>query len=121
MTPDVFFFFLLKRSRDILKIKRFQDAEYTVTGVKTGPVAMIENGNVVVPDVVTALLIKHKGNEVAVGSGLTMKQRKDFMENPHSIIGKVITVQYFAETTTHGVNSLRFPLLKVVHGKKRSE
>jgi DNA ligase-1 len=59
------------------------------------------------------------GNEVAVGSGFTMEQRRAFKEKPDLIVGKVVTVQYFEETATEGAPSLRFPLLKIIHGDKR--
>ena len=38
-----------------------------------------------------------------------------------SIVGKIITVQYFEETKNDkGGISLRFPTVKVVHGKERT-
>jgi hypothetical protein len=50
-----------KRSRDILKLKVFQDAEYVVRGIKTGPMPFQLDGRIVVEDALSAVLIDHKG------------------------------------------------------------
>ena len=68
----------------------------------------------------TAVLIKHKGNTVNVGSGFTIEQRQTYFKKPSAIHGKIITVQYFEESQNQsGEYSLRFPVLKIVHGNKR--
>ncbi len=64
--------------------------------------------------------IEHKGNEVGVGSGFSLDERKKFHENPDLIVGKTITVQYFEETQdANGKLSLRFPTVKIIHGERR--
>ena len=69
----------------------------------------------------TNVTIKHKGNVVSVGSGFTIDQRKSFYKSPSKILGKVITVQYFEESQNqNGGRSLRFPVVKAIHGEKRS-
>ena len=56
--------------------------------------------------------------KVKVGSGFTQEQRLEYMDG--SIVGKIITVQYFEETNNDkGGISLRFPTVKVIHGDKR--
>ena len=61
----------------------------------------------------------HKGHKVKVGSGWSQEQRLQYMDG--SIVGKIITVQFFSETTNDkGGISLRFPTVKVVHGKERT-
>lgn len=110
-----------ERTKDLLKVKQFQDAEYTVEGVDIGKMVFAENGNITF-DVVRSLIINHKGNHVSVGSGLSKEQRLDWFEHPEHIIGKTITVKYFEETTNASNNmlSLRFPVLKAVYENGRN-
>lgn len=109
------------RSKDLLKIKGMQDAEYQVVRVETGKATYNEDGHKEF-DVVSALIIEHKGNEVKVGSGLSKEQRLRWFEHPEEIIGKTITVQYFEETQDSKTKeySLRFPVLKYVYEDGRS-
>lgn len=109
------------RSKDLLKIKGMQDAEYEVIGVETGKATYNEGGHKEF-DIASALYIKHKDNIVKVGSGLSKEQRLHWFEYPEEIIGKTITVQYFEETqdSKTGEYSLRFPVLKYVYEGKRS-
>lgn len=104
------------RSKDLLKIKGMQDAEYIVTGVITGTATYNEGGHKEF-DVVSAITINHKGHQVRVGSGLSKEQRINWYKNPNEIVGKTITVQYFEETqdSKTGEYSLRFPVLKHVY------
>ena len=68
----------------------------------------------------SGVAIEHKGNTVRVGSGFTIDQRRHLFKNPHDILGKTITVQYFEESKNQlGEYSLRFPVIKVIHGNKR--
>ena len=108
------------RSKDLLKVKSMDDAEYIVKDVVMGKATYNEGGSKEF-DVASALVIEHKGNRVEVGSGLSKEQRLRWREHPEEIIGKTITVQYFEETTNQqGGISLRFPVLKYVyeHGRE---
>lgn len=109
------------RTKDLIKVKKFIDAEYVVEGVETGKVTYNEGGNKEY-DVVTSLVIKHKGNIVNVGSGLSKEQRISWYNNPNLIIGKTITVKYFEETKNKKDDSLslRFPVLKYVYEGERT-
>lgn len=109
------------RSKDLLKIKDMQDAEYIIKDVITGKMIFNENGNKEF-DVVTALVIEHKGNIVNVGSGLSKEQRLRWFKYPDEIIGKQVTIQYFEETQDSKTKefSLRFPVLKYVYENNRS-
>lgn len=106
------------RTKDLIKVKKFQDSEYVVTGYECGDV---KYGTETFSDVVTNLHIIHKGNRVSVGSGISKEQRILWRKKPEKIIGKTITVQYFEETmdSKTGEYSLRFPVLKYVYDKKR--
>ena len=108
------------RSKLLLKVKKFQDAEYIIEGVETGKVTYNENGHKEF-SAVTNLIFTHKGNRVSVGSGLTKEQRLRWYEHPEEIIGKTATIQYFEETqdSKTGLYSLRFPVLKYVYNNGR--
>ena len=109
-----------KRSRDILKVKTFFDAEYVVQSVIFGPFRYVKNNVEVEEEMLSAVVVEHKGNLVQVGSGFTIDQRKYYYHNSGDIIDKTITVQYFEESQNQlGEHSLRFPVVKTVHGDKR--
>ena len=110
-----------KRSKNMLKCKSFKDAEYKVIDLEFGPFRMIENGLEVTKEVLSNVVIEHKGNRVSVGSGFTISEREYFKANPDDILNKIITVKYFQETQNQtGSWSLRFPTVKVIHGNKRT-
>jgi DNA ligase-1 len=107
-----------KRSKDLLKVKQFFDAEYGVVDVEMGPFRYVKDGAECEEEMMSAVYIEHKGYSVKVGSGFTIEQRQHFYKNPQDIVGKEITVQYFEETKNQdGGISLRFPTLKHIYGK----
>ena len=106
-----------KRSNDMLKVKKFYDAEYEVTGMDTGDFRYIVNGQETTEEMLTAVHIEHKGYKVSVGSGFTIDQRKYYFANPDEIIGATIKVKYFEETSNkQGTISLRFPTIQHIYG-----
>jgi len=109
-----------KRSKDILKVKQMHDAEYTVTGIETGTVRYLVDGKEVEEEMVSNIIIEHKGNKVGVGSGFSIDQRKQYYKDNSKILGKTVTVQYFEESQNkQGEYSLRFPVLKHVYNAQR--
>jgi DNA ligase-1 len=109
-----------KRSNDILKVKTFHDAEYKVKDIMTGPFRYVKDGVEVEEEMLSGVLIEHKGFNVRVGSGFSIDQRKHLFLNPEDILNKVITVQYFEESQNQeGGFSLRFPVIKTIHGNER--
>lgn len=108
------------RTKELIKVKKFMDAEYVVEGIKNGTACYNEDG-MKEYDIAAALIIKHKGNMVQVGSGLSKEQRIAWFKDPSQIIGKTITVQYFEETQDSKTKqySLRFPVLKYVYEEGR--
>jgi DNA ligase-1 len=109
-----------KRSKNMLKCKSFKDAEYKVIDLEFGPFRMIENGLEVTKEVLSNVVIEHKGNRVSVGSGFSISEREYFKTNPDELLNKIITVKYFQETQNQlGSWSLRFPTVKVIHGNVR--
>ena len=109
------------RTKNMLKIKEFFDAEYRVIETIIGPQRVIVNELEVEETMLSAVIIEHKGNQVQVGSGFSIAERREYYSHPEKIVDGIITVTYFEETTDqHGNNSLRFPVFKINHGKTRS-
>lgn len=111
-----------KRSHDIIKYKKLESCEMTVDRLVTGRMSIKHGDQLVeVPIMSSAVCIHDRGFEVKVGSGWSVDERRYYFENPEQLIGKVITVEYMQETkdSKTGQPSLRFPIFKVLHGKKR--
>jgi DNA ligase-1 len=107
-----------KRGKNLLKVKKFFDAEYKVIDFDIDDHEVVRDGQSVTLQLLAQVYIEHKGHRVKVGSGFTQEQRLQYMDG--SIVGKIITVQYFEETKNDkGGISLRFPTMKHVHGNKR--
>ena len=110
-----------KRTKNLLKCKKFFDAEYIVESMDFQNHRIIREGKEVVIPMMAQVYIIHKGNEVAVGSGWNQEQRIRYEANPEQLIGKTITVQYFEETKNQeGGISLRFPTVKHVFENGRN-
>jgi DNA ligase-1 len=110
-----------KRTRDLLKVKKFYDAEYVVKEAFMGPIRWVEDGKEVEKECLSYVTIEHKGHEVRVGSGFSKEQRELYYERPEEIIGKTVTVKYFEETSNqNGGLSLRFPTIKHIYDGKRT-
>ena len=107
-----------KRSKNLQKVKKFYDAEYKVVDFDVDNHEVVRDGKSETLKMLSQVWIEHKGHRVKVGSGWTQEQRLQYMDG--SIVGKIITVQYFEETKNDkGGISLRFPTVKIVHGDKR--
>ena len=109
-----------KRSRHLLKMKKFHDAEYKVVGTEVGPFRVInkESGLEETIETMTNVNIYHKNSLVSVGSGFSLEQRELYYNNPEQIIDHTITVQYFEESCNKdGKLSLRFPTVKHIYDK----
>ena len=110
-----------KRSKNLLKCKKFHDAEYIVENIVNDTMRFIEDGQDIERETLSYITITHKGYEVRVGSGFSKEQREKYYTNPESLIGKTITVQYFEESKNQqGELSLRFPTVKHVFENGRN-
>lgn len=110
------------RTKDLIKVKKFMDAEYVVKDIALGDISYAEPGKGVVTfkNVLKDFTIEHNGCVVHVGSGITKEQRIYYAKHPEELIGKTVTVQYFEETKNqNGGHSLRFPVLRQVWGVSR--
>ena len=104
-----------ERSKNMLKVKQMYPVDLRVVDVLEGSGA--NKGKV------GALVVNYKGNPLKVGSGLTKEQREKFWEDKSLILGKIITIKYFEETTNKKNNekSLRFPIFLEVRYDKDEE
>jgi DNA ligase-1 len=108
------------RSHNLLKVKKFYDAEYTVLKTINGIIRWIENGVTVERETLSSIIIEHKGCLVSVGSGFSKEQRERYYNNPNELIGKTVTIQYFEESQNQtGGYSLRFPVVKHIYDNGR--
>jgi DNA ligase-1 len=105
-----------KRTNDLLKYKVFHDEEYKVVDIITGPFRMINKESGLEEEIETMSAVIIDYNDTKVGSGFSIDERKEYYNDPSKIIGKIITVKYFEKTES----SLRFPIFKYIHGKKRN-
>lgn len=103
------------RSKNMLKVKQMYPIDLRVIDVLEGSGANKGKAG--------ALLVNYKGCPLKVGSGLTKELREEFWQNKESIIGKIITIKYFEETTNKKDNSksLRFPIFLGVRDDKDEE
>jgi len=107
-----------KRTKNLVKVKKFFDAEYTVVDCDVSSMAVVRDGKEEQETMLAQVYIEHKGHLVKVGSGFSQEQRIQYMTE--DIVGKTITVQYFEEThNDKGGISLRFPTVKHIYEGKR--
>ena len=93
-----------KRSKQLLKYKNFQDAEFLILDVKTG------SGNRAnVANVLTVQLPDNTTCDVTMTG--TMEFMGQVLKDKNKVIGKYATVKYFSMTED---NKLRFPTLKTI-------
>ncbi|WWD20017.1 hypothetical protein CI109_104490 [Kwoniella shandongensis] len=113
-----------KRSTDIRKFKKWQDAEYLVKSLDTSKMRLSINGIFAEHEAMSNVWIEHDGHPVSVGSGFTAEQRLRYSRNPEQIVGKMMTVEYFSESEKvgrEGKRSLRFPRCKMVWEEGKRE
>lgn len=93
-----------KRTKNIIKVKKFYTYDLLVTGVEEGTGKNAGK--------LGAVIVDFKGNPVRVGSGFTDIQRENIWRNPDMIVGSVIEVKYkeVSKNKDTGMESLQFPV-----------
>ena len=104
-----------KRTSDLLKVKKFHNADVKCVDVFIG------GGKY--SNTLGGITIDYKSNLVNVGSGFTDEERDYYWNNKDEIIGKIVDIQFFEESTNQkddGI-SLRFPTFKSVRSDKTED
>ena len=104
-----------KRTSDLLKVKKFHNADVKCVDVFIG------GGKC--SNTLGGITIDYKSNLVNVGSGFTDEERDYYWNNKDEIIGKIVDIQFFEESTNQkddGI-SLRFPTFKSVRSDKTED
>lgn len=99
--------YVTKRSDVLLKVKEMYTVDLKVIG--------LEEGSGKYTGTLGALIVDYKGYEVKVGSGYSDVSRDLIWAAHRDIIGRVVEVQYFEESSNQdGGISLRFPVFKQI-------
>lgn len=104
-----------KRTDALQKVKSFKTADLLCTKVLEGTGRHVSR--------LGAVAVEYKDNIVHVGSGFDDVERDAFFADEDQIVGKVIEVKYFEETTdsTTGKPSLRFPVFVGIRDDKTED
>lgn len=104
-----------KRTKELIKVKCFYECDIRCIDIERGK----ETGKN--KDTLGSIVCNYKGNKVNV-SGFTDFQRNYYWNNPHEIIGKIVTVKYKEETINkNGGLSIQFPQFVCVRFDKNEE
>ena len=93
--------YVWNRTWNLQKVKKFDSLDLEVVD--------IEEGSGRLAGTLGAFICKYKNSTVKVGSGLTDAERIAIWQNKESYKGKLITINYFEESFSDGIPSLRFP------------
>lgn len=102
-----------KRTKDLVKAKKFDSADLLVTGIKEGQGRL--------KGTLGTITVDYKGYSVDV-SGFNDEERRKYYDNPELIIGKIVEVSFQSESSdVNGNLSMRFPVFKGVRLDKTVE
>ena len=104
-----------KRHNGILKVKKFYSIDLEII--------RLEEGAGRLSGVLGAFVVKYKGNELSVGSGISDQQRKEFWESRDQLASRVIEVKYKEESRDKktGKQSLQFPIFVMLREEGKEE
>lgn len=101
-----------KRTKALIKVKRFFDIDLECVGIEQGEKGKYKN-------TLGAIVCKYKDGFVKVGSGFSEELRNHYFNNQNEIIGKIISVKYKEATKNKdGSESLQFPVFLCVREDK---
>lgn len=107
-----------RRSKDILKVKNFEEEEFKITGYGIGPFSIRQGGKESVIQTVVSISVEKDDIKSDVGSGFTLEEREGIKNNPNKYLGKQATIRYFETSEDEqGNTSLRFPVYKGLREK----
>lgn len=90
-----------KRTKALLKVKAFNDADLRIIDMKPGEGKYLGS--------LGCLIVDYKGTPVGVGTGYSDADRRFLWDHREELIGRVAKISYFEETTDDtGRPSLRF-------------
>lgn len=106
------YYYVNKRSKGLLKAKKFYDADLRIVG--------FESGTGKFKNTLGRINVEYKNSIVGVGSGLDDKTRNEIWSNQDEYLGKIVKVKYFEETSNSkdGKVSLRFPIFLEIRWDK---
>lgn len=100
----------VKRSKELLKVKRIEELVL--------PVVDVLEGSGKYEDMMGSLVVEYKGYKVGVGSGFTDSQRQKIWNNPNDYIGKLVEIDTFGESTNQAKEvSINCPIFKRFAGE----
>lgn len=103
--------YFCKRSDVLLKIKSMKTFDEICTGVFEG------EGKY--KGMLGGITVNYKEYSLRAGSGFNDEQRKLYFNNPELIVGSLVEIQYFRESTNaEGGLSVSFPIFKMIRTDK---
>lgn len=104
-------FYVTKRTSSLLKLKKFKSADILVLDMYEG-----EGRN---KGRLGGLTCQFKDFKVDIGYGFSDEEREAFWADPSKVVGKIIEIKYFQETTNqNGGKGIRFGGFKTVRHDK---
>ena len=106
-----------KRTKNLLKVKRFNAADVRVLDWEEGSGA---NHGKLGAVIVEFIAPDHKKYTCKVGSGFEKEEREEFFAHPERIVGHIIEIGYFelSQNQNDDGYSLRFPTFKCLRDDK---
>lgn len=103
--------YVCKRTDSLLKIKTMNTFDEVCTDIFEG------EGKY--KGMLGGVTVVYKGYHLKIGSGFSDEQRKLYWDSPELIVGKLIEVQYFRESSNaEGGLSVSFPVFKMIRDDK---